>query len=60
MAAKGGRLVLCEIAPDIENVFVETKLNQIFEIMDMETDAIEACKAIDFASQSSSSADAQG
>ena len=44
MAAKGGRLILCEIDPDIECVFVETKLTHIFEIMDMEADALDACK----------------
>ena len=44
MAAKGGRLILCEIAPDIEYVFVETKLSQIFEIVDSEADALKSCK----------------
>ena len=44
MAAKGGRLILCEVDPDIECVFVETKLTHIFEIMDMEADALDACK----------------
>jgi anti-anti-sigma factor len=44
MAAKGGRLILCEIAPEIECVFVETKLNQILEIMDTEEQALAACK----------------
>ena len=44
IAAKGGKLILCEIAPDIECVFVETKLAQIFEIMDTEMDALRACK----------------
>ena len=44
MAAKGGKLVLCEIAPDIECVFVETKLTQILEITETESDALKACK----------------
>jgi anti-anti-sigma factor len=44
MAAKGGRLILCEIAPEVECVFVETKLTQILEIMDTEADARDACK----------------
>jgi len=44
VAAKGGRLILCEIAPEIECVFVETQLTQIFEITDTETDALKACK----------------
>lgn len=44
MAAKGGNLILCEIAPDIDCVFVETKLTQIFEIVDTEADALKACK----------------
>jgi anti-anti-sigma regulatory factor len=45
MVAKGGRLILCEIAPDIECVFVETKLSQILEIVDTEAEALDACKA---------------
>ena len=44
MAAKGGRLILCEIAPEVECVFVETKLTHIFEIMDTEAEALDACK----------------
>jgi anti-anti-sigma factor len=44
MAAKGGRLIVCEVAPDIECVFVETKLTDIFEIMDTQADALDACK----------------
>jgi len=44
MAAKGGRLLLCEIDPEIEYVFVETKLSHILEIMDTEADAVNACK----------------
>jgi len=44
MAAKGGRMILCEIAPDIERVFVDTKLTQIFEIMDTEAEALDAYK----------------
>ena len=40
-AAKGGRLILCEIGPDTEYVFVETRLILIFEIVDMEADALE-------------------
>jgi anti-anti-sigma factor len=43
MATKGGRLILCEIAPDIESVFVETKLTQILETRDTEAEALEAC-----------------
>ena len=42
MAAKSGRLILCEIAPDIEGAFVETKLIRIFEIVDMEADGLKA------------------
>ena len=44
MAAKSGRLILCEIAPEIDCVFVETKLTRIFEIRDTEADALAACK----------------
>ncbi len=44
MAAKGGRLILCEIAPEVECVLAETKLTQIFEIMETEADALKACK----------------
>ena len=44
MAAKGGRLILCEVDPEIQCVFAETKLTQIFEIMDMEAEALDACK----------------
>lgn len=44
MAAKGGKLILCEIGPEIEYAFVETKLTQIFEIRETESEALEACK----------------
>ena len=47
MAAKGGKLILCEIAPDVEPVFIETKLTQILEIADTEADALDACKPIE-------------
>jgi anti-anti-sigma factor len=43
MAAKGGRMILCEIDPDIENVFTETKLTQILKIVETEADALKAC-----------------
>jgi len=44
VAGKNGKLILCEIPPDIECVFVETKLTHIFEIMDTEAEALKACK----------------
>ena len=42
MASKGGRLVLCDISPEVEDVLTSTKLNEILEFMDSEADALKA------------------
>jgi anti-sigma B factor antagonist len=39
---QGGRLKLCSLRPEIQHVFVITRLNQIFEIYDQEPDALGA------------------
>jgi anti-sigma B factor antagonist len=41
---KGGRLVLCCIQPAIYEVFVITRLNEIFEIRETRDEAMEALK----------------
>ena len=38
----GGRLKLCSLRPEIQEVFVITRLNQMFEIHDEEADALAA------------------
>jgi len=38
----GGRLKLCSLRPEIREVFVITRLNQMFDIYDEEPDALEA------------------
>lgn len=40
--AHGGTLKLCNIRPEIYEVFAITKLNKMFDIRDEETDALEA------------------
>ena len=42
MALKGGNLKLCEIEPEIQEVFTTTKLNHILDIRESEDDAIRA------------------
>ena len=42
MASKGGRLTLCEIEPEVQEVFTTTKLNHILDIRESEDDAIKA------------------
>ena len=42
MALKGGKLKLCEIEPEVQEVFVTTKLNHILDIRESEDDAIKA------------------
>jgi anti-sigma B factor antagonist len=37
---QGGRLKLCSLRPEIQEVFVITRLNQIFDIYDEESDAL--------------------
>ncbi len=39
---KGGQLRLCNLKPEIQEVFVITRLNQLFEIKDTVDDAISA------------------
>ena len=41
MESKGGKLILCEIGPEIQEVFATTKLNRIFDIRESEADALE-------------------
>lgn len=40
--ANGGKLKFCSLRPEILEVFVITRLNQLFEIKDDEGDALEA------------------
>lgn len=42
MALKGGKLKLCEIEPEIQEVFATTKLNHILDIRESEDEAIRA------------------
>jgi stage II sporulation protein AA (anti-sigma F factor antagonist) len=42
MASKGGKLTLCEIEPEVQEVFASTKLNHILDIRESEDDAIRA------------------
>jgi stage II sporulation protein AA (anti-sigma F factor antagonist) len=42
MASKGGRLTLCEIEPEVQEVFAATKLSQTIDIRESEDDAIRA------------------
>jgi stage II sporulation protein AA (anti-sigma F factor antagonist) len=40
MASKGGRLVLCDISPEVQDVLAGTKLSEILEVMESEADAL--------------------
>jgi anti-anti-sigma factor len=40
MLSKEGRLVLCDLGPEVEDVIVAMKLDTIFEIMPSEADAL--------------------
>lgn len=40
--AAGGQLKLCSLVPEIEEVFVITRLNQLFDIRETEKDALSA------------------
>jgi anti-sigma B factor antagonist len=40
--SRGGKLKLCEIGPDLQEVVSSTKLDQIFDIWDTEQDALAA------------------
>jgi anti-sigma B factor antagonist len=42
VAARGGTLKLCGIRPEIQEVFVLTKLNRLFDIREDEADALAA------------------
>jgi anti-anti-sigma regulatory factor len=42
MAEKGGLLRLCEICPNIRLIFRHTHLDQILDIRDTETEALES------------------
>jgi anti-anti-sigma factor len=42
MVSKGGNLMICEIEPEAQEVFVTTKLNHILDISESEDDAIRA------------------
>ena len=42
MASKRGRLVLCDIDPEVQDVLAATKLDTILEIMETEADALNA------------------
>jgi anti-anti-sigma factor len=42
MAAKGGRLVLCDLTPEVEEVLTIMKLDTILEIVESEADALKA------------------
>jgi anti-sigma B factor antagonist len=43
--AKGGKLRLCQVAPEIREIFAATKLGQIFDIQESEQDALRAFAA---------------
>jgi anti-sigma B factor antagonist len=40
MKAKGGQLKLCEVCPEIAEIFELTKLNQVFDIKNDETNGL--------------------
>ena len=40
---KGGRLTLCEVGPDLRQVFAVTKLDTIISIRDTECEGLTAC-----------------
>lgn len=40
--AKGGKLILCDVGPEVQEVLAGTKLNQILEMKDSEADALTA------------------
>jgi len=42
LASKDGKLVLCDLTPEVEDVLTTMKLNMILEIMDSEADALKA------------------
>lgn len=42
--AAGGKLNLCCLRPEIHEVFVITRLNQLFDIQDNESDAIDSLR----------------
>ena len=42
MKAKSGKLKLCNIRPEIYEVFAITRLNRLFDIKDEEADALAA------------------
>ena len=42
MNAKGGKLKLCDLAPEVQEVFAATKLNQIFDILESEGEGVAA------------------
>jgi anti-sigma B factor antagonist len=42
MALKGGKLKLCEIEPEVQDIFATTKLTHILDIRESEDDAIRA------------------
>jgi anti-anti-sigma factor len=42
MAIKGGKLKLCEIEPEAQEVFASTKLSHILDIRESEADALNA------------------
>jgi anti-sigma B factor antagonist len=42
MEAKGGKLRLCDLEPEVREVFESTKLIQIFDIRDSELDGIKS------------------
>jgi len=42
MTCKGGRLVVCDLGPEVHDVLAAMKLDTILEIMDSEADALKA------------------
>jgi len=42
MESKGGKLKLCEVGPELQEVVTSTKLDQVFDIWDSEQDALKA------------------
>jgi anti-sigma B factor antagonist len=52
LASQGGRLKLCEVEPQVQEVFAQTKLNQIIDIHGVEADALKAFGTTDLQGQS--------
>jgi len=42
MSSKGGKLILCDLTPEVEEVLASTKIREILDVMDSEADALKA------------------